>query len=198
MPRTKTIKIKQGTTQIDYAKVSARLAEFHKVHKNGSIRTLEKIIGEQVFFTATVIPDVKNSDRYFTGTSNGKLGTQKALEKLETIAVGRALAFAGFLSDGEIASSEEMVKYEEVAKQIDNSVAIDKLKKAWDQETLKVAWQSLTQAERDDAEVANLKESLKKKFAEETPVAEKPLTPKTDENTPSGAKKPRVAQPTQG
>jgi len=34
--------------------------------------------------------------------------SNKDFEKQETIAVGRALAFAGFLSDGEVASYEEM------------------------------------------------------------------------------------------
>lgn len=166
MPKTKTIKIGQG---IDYAKVSARLTEFLKANKNGSIRTAETLVGEQVFFHATVIPDVKNPDQYFTGTSHGKLGTQKALEKLETIAVGRALAFAGYLSDGEIASSEEMIKYDEVAD-IDNSSALEKLHHTKNLDELKKVWTTLSQAERENEEVLNAKEFLKKQY-ENTPVA---------------------------
>ena len=41
-----------------------------------------------------------------------KLGNQKAVEKCETVAVGRALAFAGYLATGEIATAEEMADFE--------------------------------------------------------------------------------------
>ena len=37
-------------------------------------------------------------------------GRQKQFEKQETIAVGRALAFAGYLASGDIATAEEMAE----------------------------------------------------------------------------------------
>ena len=43
----------------------------------------------------------------------------KSFEKLESIAVGRALAFAGFSADGEIASFEEMEEYEKKPSKIE-------------------------------------------------------------------------------
>jgi len=37
----------------------------------------------------------------------------KSFEKLETISVGRALALLGYLNNGEVATSEEMVEFED-------------------------------------------------------------------------------------
>lgn len=48
------------------------------------------------------------------GNAKGETGKKvKDFEKLETIALGRALANVGYLSSGEIASSEEMEAFEE-------------------------------------------------------------------------------------
>ena len=97
-----------------YAQVKDRVRAFHEKNANGSIVTNwftafdeEKIL----CFKATVIPDVENEDRFFTGHAMGGLKQVKSFEKLETIAVGRALANAGFLSDGEIASADEMENF---------------------------------------------------------------------------------------
>lgn len=158
MARIKTIKL---SGNVDYAKVSARVAEFHKAYKNGCITTQDEFKNEFVIFRATIVLDAEKPERKFTGTSLGKINGIKAFEKLETIAVGRALAFAGFLSDGEIASNEEMANYEETVIQIDNSAAINKLKATKSLTELKTAWLSLTQAERDDEDVAFTKEELK-------------------------------------
>lgn len=167
--KTRTITIerknKEGRViaRFDYAKVTARVGEFHKDNSNGSIRTECDFKDGWALFKATVIPEVKNADRYFTGTSLGKVGSEKALEKLETISVGRALAFAGYLSDGEIASLEEMAKYDETP-QIDNTAAIEKLKSAKNIEALRLFWLQLSQAERDDAEVAHVKDLMKESY----------------------------------
>lgn len=160
---TKTINLGKGSQVIAYAKVSARVAEAHRANKLISIRTEVEFKDGWVLTKAKVIPDVTNLERFFTGTSLGKAGTEKALEKLETIAVGRALAFAGFLSDGEIASSEEMAKYAE-APGIDNTQAKEKIRSAKNKEALRLIWQGLSQAERDDKEVLALKETLKKSY----------------------------------
>lgn len=161
--KTATINLGKGSQVIAYAKVSARVAAIHKADTNLSIRTDIEFKDGWVLAKAKVIPDVANPERFFTGTSLGKAGTEKALEKLETIAVGRALAFAGYLSDGEIASSEEMAKYAE-APSIDNSKAMEKIRLAKNKEGLRLIWQGLSQAERDDKEVLALKETLKKSY----------------------------------
>jgi hypothetical protein len=108
MADLKTIKLSGN----DYAPVDERIKAFHSANGNGSIRTVTALIGADFIESkATVIPDVSNPERYFTGSAMGKIGREKAYEKLETVAVGRALAFAGFLADGRIASAEEMERF---------------------------------------------------------------------------------------
>lgn len=105
----KTINLKGN----QYAPVDERIKEFHKNNPNCSIRTETVLQGDKIIEAkATVIPDVTNLEQYFTGSALGILGKEKALEKLETVAVGRALAFAGLLADGSIASVEEMERFE--------------------------------------------------------------------------------------
>ena len=99
----KTINLKGKT----YAPVSSRVEEFHKDHKDGSISTDTTFSDGYVIVKATV----SFSDRTFTGHSYGTVKGEKAFEKLETTAVGRALAFAGYLAGGEIASYDEMQDY---------------------------------------------------------------------------------------
>jgi hypothetical protein len=100
--RTDTIKIGGG---VEYAKVAARLMEFHDDNTECSIVTTCDFKDGWALFCATVT----NKRGTFTGHSLGKVGSQKKdFEKQETIAVGRALAFAGYLASGEIASVEEM------------------------------------------------------------------------------------------
>lgn len=100
--KTETIDIGKG---IQYAKVAARAAEFHKDHKECSIETACEFKEGYVLFSAKVT----TSKGTFTGHSMDKIGgRQKQFEKQETIAVGRALAFAGYLASGDIACAEEM------------------------------------------------------------------------------------------
>lgn len=100
--KTETIDIGKG---IQYAKVAARLAEFHQDNKECSVETSCEFKDGFALFTARVT----TSKGVFTGHSLDKVGgRQKQFEKQETIAVGRALAFAGYLADGDIATFEEM------------------------------------------------------------------------------------------
>lgn len=92
-----------------YSPVSARVEQFHTDHPQGDIKTVHKFNEGYVIFKATVSFD----DRSFTGHAFGKVGQEKAFEKLETTAVGRALAFAGYLAGGEIASYDEMQAFAE-------------------------------------------------------------------------------------
>jgi hypothetical protein len=170
--RTKTVVIERvnkntgKVTKFTYAKVAARLAEFHLANDNGSIRTTETFIGQSVVFKTVLTPNVTNPDRVFTGTAFGKVMDEKSFEKLETIAVGRALAFAGYLADGEIASMEEMAKYEEPVIQVDSESAIAKLNTAKNLAELQLVWQRLTAAERQNEDIAFTKEELKSAFME--------------------------------
>ncbi len=98
---TETIEIGKG---INYAKVSDRSMEFHKDNEQCAIETTVEFKDNFALFCAKVT----TKKGTFTGHSLGKTGQQKAFEKLETIAVGRALAFAGYLASGAIATYEEM------------------------------------------------------------------------------------------
>lgn len=106
--KLKTIKLKGKA----YVQVDTRVTYFNDTFENGKIETEATFQGEDtVYFKATITPDAKFPDRKFTGHSFGKIGAEKALEKLETVAVGRALAFMGIgIVDG-IASAEEMDKF---------------------------------------------------------------------------------------
>lgn len=164
MAKAKTIQLKQGAGTTDYAKVSARVAEFHKANKQNTILTSYEFKEGFVIFKATVTSYKEDFAHEYTGHSFGKIGALKAFEKLETIAVGRALAFAGFLSDGEIASNEEMVKYEEQQSSIDPTDAIKAIKEAKSLEELQTVWKKLKPEERADKEVELVKNNLKEEF----------------------------------
>jgi len=97
-----TIAIGRG---VNYAKVAARSAAFHEDNAACSIETSCEFKEGFALFRATVT----TSKGTFTGHSMDKIsGRQKQFEKQETIAVGRALAFAGYLASGDIACEEEM------------------------------------------------------------------------------------------
>lgn len=92
-----------------YAQVKDRIAEIHKDYKNVSITTDVQWIGDKWWVQVKATVAIKDEwERVFTAHSFGMYKNNKDFEKLETIAVGRALAFAGYLADGEVASYEEM------------------------------------------------------------------------------------------
>lgn len=100
-----------------YVLVSDRIIYFNEVYKNGSIKTelLSEPNAQMVVVKATVIPDMTNPDRYFTGLSQAKWGDgyinkTSALENCETSAVGRALAMLGIGVIDSIASIDEINK----------------------------------------------------------------------------------------
>ena len=96
----------------EYAPVSARVEQFHKDHEKGSIETgcemTELQLGEKKVQVAKFKATVSYDKGTFNGHAFGSLTSEKAFEKLESVAVGRALAFAGYLAGGEIASYEEI------------------------------------------------------------------------------------------
>lgn len=100
--KTETIEIGKG---VKYAKVATRVAEFHKDHEKCDVDTSCEFKEGYVLFRAVITTDKGT----FSGHSMAKVGgQQKQFEKQETIAVGRALAMAGYLASGDIATYEEM------------------------------------------------------------------------------------------
>lgn len=94
-----------------YAPVGERLNAFHETYGNAQIKTSYDFKEGWAIFRTKITLNVENPTQYFTGHSMGKVATEKALEKLETVSLGRALAIAGFAPDGTIASAEEMEKF---------------------------------------------------------------------------------------
>lgn len=112
MNKVATIKY-QGN---DYATVPARLKEFRQNNPNGSVKTVPMYQPDgSLIIQATIIQDRSNEySADATGTarySSEELEKKKSFEKLETIAVGRALALLGYLNNGEIATTEEMDEF---------------------------------------------------------------------------------------
>lgn len=98
----------------DYATVPTRLKEFRSKNPRAAIETDPTISNETIMFKATITVDKSDPDSATsTGHSYGKLTGDKSFEKLETVAVGRALSLLGYLNNGEVASTEEMLEFEE-------------------------------------------------------------------------------------
>lgn len=92
----------------DYVWVHTRVEKYHSEHDTDmNINTEFQLQGDVAIFKATV----KTKKWEFTGSSFWKMWREKAFEKLETVAVGRALAFAGYEVKSWIASSEEMEEF---------------------------------------------------------------------------------------
>jgi len=109
----KTISIKGK----DYVPVNERILEFHKLYKNGSIRTelISEPTSKEIVVKATVIPNIEKLDGYFTGYAqevigDGLVNKTSALENAETSAVGRGLGMLGIGVLESIASADEIVK----------------------------------------------------------------------------------------
>lgn len=98
----------------DYATVPTRLKEFRSTNPRSSVETEPTITGDMVMFKATIRVDkADENSATSTGHSYGKLTGDKSFEKLETVAVGRALSLLGYLNNGQVASTEEMLEFEE-------------------------------------------------------------------------------------
>lgn len=138
MKKITTVKISGGA---EYAKVSARLAEFRKENPRAKITTRPEPQpdGGMIFF-AEIIRDCSKDSAGATGTAYyppAKMKSDKAFEKLETISVGRALSLLGYLNNGEIASSEEMEEFEEFKEEQTKKRAQEFLSKLKESKSLK-------------------------------------------------------------
>lgn len=191
--RIKTVKIGGG---IDYAKVADRIKIFWEENPNGKIDTEREDISEnKVRFIARIWRDskvildlatvgtdiniVKLTANAMASADAAKKG-DKENEKLETVAVGRALAMLGYLASGEVASREEMEQFEAYKAdlfqdEVDNT--IKEMKKAKTIDELRKLYVSLSAELRTNQEILNVKDKLKKKLTEKLPIKK---TIKTD------------------
>jgi len=95
----------------DYVWVHTRVEKAHDKHnKNLSIKTEFDIKENTVIFKAEVY--IKDTDQTFNWSAFWEVWKEKAFEKLETVAVWRALAFAWFEVKDWIASWEEMQRFQ--------------------------------------------------------------------------------------
>lgn len=152
----------------EYAQVKDRLKQFRDDNPHGLIETAPTIDGEIILFKARILKDKSDpTSAEATGHSYGPSKEDKAFEKLETIAVGRALALLGYSQDGEIASGEEMedfIQFQENKKQETLSVFKGILKATKTMEDLQKVWANLPGDAKKDEEIATLKDELKIKF----------------------------------
>ncbi len=156
--RVQTTKIGGGA---DYAKVADRLKEFRTQFPNSKIEISEAIKDDDlVVFKAWVWKDkgelielakagVTDKDTLRStsdadGAARSRVGVkEKDYEKLQSIAVGRALAMLGFLASGEIASFEEMeefVSYKQQQRAEYVEGELEKFKHAKTMDELKRFW----------------------------------------------------------
>lgn len=143
-------KIKTITLQgKSYAPVKERVKAFREENPNGAIETIVETIGDgYIKVRATVTKEIGNDKSAMAnGHSFGNVKNQKQFEKLESVAVGRALAFLGYLADGEIASSDEMeeflnykekkknAEFDRVSKEVKEINDVEKLRKYYGKNT---------------------------------------------------------------
>ena len=184
--RIKTVKIGGG---IDYAKVADRIKIFWEENPNGKIDTeREDISDNKVRFIARIWRDskvildlatvgtdiniVKLTANAMASADAAKKG-DKENEKLETVAVGRALAMLGYLASGEVASREEMEQFEAYKADLfqdEIDKTIEKMKKAKTIDELRKLYVSLSAELRNNPKILNIKDELKKKLTEKLPV----------------------------
>ena len=105
----------------DYIEVNERVKQFHKDYPNGSITTELIEMTDRFITKTTVITDVENPERKFTGIAYEKedstfINKTSALENCETSSVGRALGMLGIGIDTSLASYDEVANAVEQQK----------------------------------------------------------------------------------
>lgn len=156
--RAATVDIKGGIT---YAKVAERLRLFREENPDGKHESAYEVDVDSTYvFTVWLWKDKKGlleliragvtdkealrASADANGNAKGAVGSKdKDFEKLESVALGRALANLGYLASGEIASSEEMdefLSYRAQQKQEAIEAAIQNMDSAHTLDELKVAF----------------------------------------------------------
>lgn len=119
-----------------YAPVAVRIKEFREHNPRGKIITRDTQTEEgMVKFKAYiwkdrgdyVKDDLESADS--TGTALNSTKDKKAFEKLETVAIGRALSILGYMVSGEVASDEEMEMFIDKASKYDQIELEEKIEK---------------------------------------------------------------------
>ena len=166
---------------IDYAKVTDRLEAFRVNHPNSKILTSYKNENNKVVFKAflwkdktEVIQSLANGISkdliYLTAdaeaTAQKTITNDKDFEKLETMAIGRALSNLGYSSTGKIAESivNELDQYKDELYQDSVDSAIDRLQNCKTLDELKANYQALNPVLRIDKTIKVITEEIKKKL----------------------------------
>jgi len=104
----------------DYEPVEDRIRAFYKDHPQGRITTdIISLDGESVTFRASVYREVDpDPSPAATGHAHGLLTKPKAVEFIETVSIGRALANLNYAKQGARASQEEMQEFEDVKQPV--------------------------------------------------------------------------------
>lgn len=169
MAKLETMNVSGG----QYAKVATRLKDFREKHPRASLKTTVTPMTDGTMVQAYILTDkADETSADATGTAfytAKQMASAKAFEKLETIAVGRALALLGWLNDGEIASSEEMEEFEamrakkrEEGRQLAVQTASKSLRAAKTFEELRDVFVALPKDVK--AEMEDLKNEMKAKL----------------------------------
>ena len=183
--RVETMKLKGN----DYAKVASRLKVFWEEHPHGKVSTVHttRTDGSTEFkayiwkdkadflelLKSGATKDIAFMSADAEGTANEKsekVQNEKGFEKLETIAVGRALALLGYLASGEVASGEEMEAFEEYKQEKAaeaRETACKELKKAKTMTELRKTYASLPRDVMLSDEVVACKNECKAKLEKE-------------------------------
>jgi len=150
----------------EYAKVADRMKEFREANPKGKVDTsFTQLPDGQMVLKAEI---TKEDGSIATGQAMGPLEKEKAFEKLETIAVGRALAFLGYLASGEIASSEEMEEFIADQKQKQEQVLEDAevaLNQCETLDKLRTVFTGLGRGLMADPQLIAIKDTLKTKLS---------------------------------
>ena len=170
---------------IDYAKVTDRLEAFRVNHPKSKILTSYKNENNKVVFKAflwrdktEVIQSLTNGISkeliYLTAdaeaTAQKTITSDKDFEKLETMAIGRALSNLGYSSTGKIAESmvSELDQYKDELYQDSVDSAIDRLQNCKTLDELKSSYQALNPVLRIDKTIKVITEEIKKKLNAKT------------------------------
>lgn len=178
-----TTKIKGGA---DYAKVAARLNEFRSTNprskiavkmrkdQDGNVTHMAYIWKDKTVCYELLKSGVSAQDVLGSADAEGssfmvaaKITNEKGYEKNETIAIGRALAIAGYATSGEVASSEEMEEFEAFKNQkaigLKNGI-LEMMNNAKSMKKLQSIWLSLDSSQRSDQDIMAKKNEMKEKL----------------------------------
>ena len=104
----------------DYEPVADRIRDFYADHPQGRITTdIISLDGDSVTFRASVYRELDpDPSPAATGHAHGLLTKPKAVEFIETVSIGRALANLNYAKQGARPSKEEMQAFQDVKHEV--------------------------------------------------------------------------------